>query len=80
MDASIFKREVYRNLHFRDDIVYSVRKDGLVEGHALMVMLDGSTAKPGRLAVGPTGNERVREEQRKNVHAVVRGHMVNYVW
>ena len=80
MDASIFKREVYRNLHFRDDIVYSVRKDGLVEGHALMVILDGSTAKPVKLAVGPKGNERVREEQRKNVHAVVRGHMVNAVW
>ena len=80
MDASIFKREVYRNLHFRDDTVYSVRKDGLVEGHALMVMLDGSTKKPVKLAVGPKGNERVREEQRKNVHAVVRGHMVNAVW
>jgi len=80
MDASIFKREVYRNLHFRDDTVYSVRKDGLVEGHALMVILDGSTAKPVKLAVGPKGNERVREEQRKNVHAVVRGHMVNAVW
>ena len=80
MDASIFKREVYRNLHFRDETVYSVRKDGLVEGHALMVMLDGSTAKPVKLAVGPKGNARVREEQRKNVHAVVRGHMVNAVW
>ena len=80
MDASIFKREVYRNLHFRDETVYSVRKDGLVEGHALMVILDGSTKKPVKLAVGPKGNERVREEQRKNVHAVVRGHMVNAVW
>ena len=80
MDASIFKREVYRNLHFRNETVYSVRKDGLVEGHALMVILDGSTAKPVKLAVGPKGNERVREEQRKNVHAVVRGHMVNAVW
>ena len=80
MDASILKREVYRNLHFRDETVYSVRKDGLVEGHALMVILDGSTAKPVKLAVGPKGNERVREEQRKNVHAVVRGHMVNAVW
>ena len=80
MDASIFKREVYRNLHFRGETVYSVRKDGLVEGHALMVILDGSTKKPVKLAVGPKGNERVREEQRKNVHAVVRGHMVNAVW
>ena len=79
MDASIFKREVYRNLHFRNETVYSVRKDGLVEGHALMVILDGSTAKPVKLAVGPKGNERVREEQRKNVHAVVRGHKVNAV-
>lgn len=76
----IFKREVYRNLHFRDETVYSVRKDGLVQGHALTVLLDGTTDSPIVFAVGPKGNQRVRDEQRKNVHAVIRGYIVNAVW
>ena len=71
----MFKREVYRNLHFRDEVVYSVRKDGLVEGHALCHVMDGVT-----FSVGPKGNQRVRDEERKNVHAVIRGHVVNAVW
>ena len=71
----MFKREVYRNLHFRDDVVYSVRKDGLVEGHALCHVMDGVT-----FSVGPKGNQRVRDEERKNVHAVIRGHVINAVW
>jgi len=71
----MFKREVYRNLHFRDEVVYSVRKDGLVEGHALCHVMDGVT-----FSVGPKGNQRVRDEQRKNVHAVIRGHVINAVW
>jgi len=71
----MFKREVYRNLHFRDEVVYSVRKDGLVEGHALCHVMDGVT-----FSVGPKGNQRVRDEERKNVHAVIRGHVINAVW
>ena len=71
----LFRREVYRNLHFRDEVVYSVRKDGLVEGHALCYVMDGVT-----FSVGPKGNQRVRDEQRKNVHAVIRGHVINAVW
>jgi hypothetical protein len=71
----LYRREVYRNLHFKDETVYSVRKEGLVEGHALLVVLDGCT-----LAVGPKGNQRVRDEMRKNVHAVIRGYIVNAVW
>jgi hypothetical protein len=78
--AKGLKREVYRNLHFRDETVYSVRKDGLVEGHAMMVILDGSTKYPVTFAVGPKGNQRVRDEQRKNVHAVIRGAICNAVW
>ena len=70
-----FRRDVYRNLHFRDEVVYSVRKDGLIEGHALCHVMDGVT-----FHVGPKGNQRVRNEQRKNVHAVIRGHVVNAVW
>ena len=70
-----FRRDVYRNLHFRDEVVYSVRKDGLVEGHTLCHVMDGVT-----FHVGPKGNQRVRDEQRKNVHAYVRGHVINAVW
>ena len=70
-----FRREVYRNLHFRDEVVYSGRKDGLVEGHALCHVMDGVT-----FSVGPKGNQRVRDEQRKNVHAFIRGHVINAVW
>jgi len=78
--ATLFKREIYRNLHFRDETVYSVRKDGIVEGHALTVILDGSAKHPITFAVGPKGNQRVRDEKRKNVHAVIRGHIVQAVW
>ena len=78
--AQSFSREVYRNLNIRDEVVYSVRKDGLVEGHVLTIIMDGSTRYPIKFAVGPKGNQRVRDEQRKNVHAVIRGHMVNAVW
>ena len=76
------RREVYRNLHWKDETVYSVRKcsDGLVEGHAYTIILDGNTKYPVTFAVGPKGNQRVRDEQRKNVHAVIRGCMVNAVW
>ena len=75
-----FRREVYRNLNWRDDVVYSVRKDGLVEGHVYAIVLDGNTKYPVTFAVGPKGNQRVRDEQRKNVHAVIRGCMVNAIW
>jgi|TARA_Y100000310_G_C20295041_1_gene628972 hypothetical protein len=78
--AKGLRREVYRNLHFRDETVYSVRKDGLVEGHAMLIILDGNTMYPVTFAVGPKGNQRVRDEQRKNVHAVIRGAIVNAVW
>ena len=78
--ARKFKREVYRNLNIRDEVVYSVRKDGLVEGHVLTIIMDGSTRHPIKFAVGPKGNQRVRDERRKNVHAVIRGHIVNAVW
>jgi hypothetical protein len=75
-----FRREVYRNLRYRNEVVYSVRKSGLVEGTALCVVLDGNTKHPVKFAVGPKGNQRVRDEGRKNVHALIRGCMVNAVW
>jgi len=30
--------------------------------------------------VSLNGNRRVRDEKRKNVHAVIRGHVINVVW
>ena len=71
----LYRREVYRNLHFRDEVVYSVRKNRLVEGHALCHVMDGVT-----FHVSLNGNQRVRNEQRKNVHAVIRGAICNAVW
>ena len=78
--ANTLKREVYRNLRYRDQTVYSVVKDGLVEGTALCIVMDGTTKKPIKFAVGPKGNQRVRDEERKNVHAKVRGYIINAVW
>tara|TARA_Y100000593_G_scaffold42861_1_gene82010 strand:- start:6459 stop:6911 length:453 start_codon:yes stop_codon:yes gene_type:complete len=69
-----YKREVYRNLH-KCGVVYSVRKDGLVEGYADLVSL----YKP-VFAVGSKGNQRVRNERRKNVHAYARGYISDVVW
>ena len=76
----LYRREVYRNLNFRDETVYSVRKEGLVEGHALCVVMDGCGDSPVTFAVGVKGNQRVRNEQRKNVHAVIRGYLMNAIW
>ena len=80
--AQQLRCEVYRNLHWKNETVYSVRNcsDGLVEGHAYTIIMEGSTKHPLTFAVGSKGNQRVRDEQRKNVHAVIRGHMVNAVW
>jgi len=79
--ANTLKREVYRNLRYRDEHVYSVRKDGLVEGTALCVVMDGiPDKKPVKFAVGDKGCQRVRDEERKNVHAVIRGYIINAVW
>jgi len=64
--------QVYRNLHktLEDGTkVYSVKNDkGIVEDHVTEIAI----AKP-ILRVGPKGNERVRDEKRKNVHAYIQG-------
>ena len=67
--------EVYRNLHYRDEIVYSVRT---THDHLVCRYVKGIIVKGATLAVGPKGNQRVRDEQRKNVHAVVRGNWLTY--
>jgi len=66
--------QVYRNLSKKlhgGDLgpVYSVRgDDGLVKRHTCHIALRDCV-----LRVGDKGNERVRDEKRKNVHAYVQG-------
>ncbi len=57
--------EVYRNLHKN---CLSVREGGLVIEHAARICIWNP-----RFVVQPAGRERVVREQRKNVHAFVRG-------
>ncbi len=62
--------EVYRNLKFRDRVVYSVRdaKTGLVLGHATDLLLSRC-----KFVVSQKGRERVLKEKKKNVHAWIEG-------
>ena len=64
--------QVYRNLNqtLEDGTkVYSVKNDkGIVVDHVTQIAL----SKP-ILRVGPKGNQRVRDEKRKNVHAYIQG-------
>ncbi len=64
--------QVYRNLNRTTESgqsVYSVRNDkGLVEGHVTSISLLDPVFR-----VGKAGNERVRKEKRKNVHAYIQG-------
>lgn len=67
--------EVYRNL--RTD-TWSLREGGRVVDHPEVVCLTDV-----RFVVQPAGRERVRREGRKNVHAFVRGNVVDsfeYWW
>ena len=66
--------QVYRNLNKKlhdgdHGPVYSIRgDDGLVKHHTCHIVLRDCT-----LRVGGKGNERVRDEMRKNVHAYIQG-------
>lgn len=63
--------QVYRNLKFKDRVVYSIRdaKTRLVLGHASNLLLSGC-----KFVVNQKGRERVIREKKKNVHAWVEGH------
>ena len=65
--------EVYRKLHTGS---WSIRdsKTGLVVDHAEQVCLAGA-----RLVVQPAGRAKVLREQRKNVHAFIKGERVPMV-
>ena len=68
------KVEVYRNLH---NGMLSIRdaKTKHVVGHADRVTLADAT-----FHVSQSGRERVLREKRKNVHAVVRGTLVSFMF
>ena len=61
------KVDVYFNLHKK---TWSVRQGGKVVGHT-----DQISIKDAQYVVIQKGNERVRREKRKNVHAYVRGYV-----
>ena len=61
------KIEVYFNLHKK---TWSVRQSGKVIGHT-----DYIQVKAPQFVVSQKGNERVRREKKKNVHAFVRGYV-----
>ena len=77
--------QVYRNLNKKlhdgdHGPVYSVRgSDGLVKRHTCHLVLRDCTFR-----VSDKGNERVRDEQRKNVHAYIQGvdchNQINCTW
>jgi hypothetical protein len=58
---------VYKNLHKN---CWSIKQDGLVKAHALEVNLYNASFKVSRV-----GQQRVRKEKRKNVHAGIVGIM-----
>ena len=65
------KVEIYRNLHKK---CYSVRQKGKVV--AYFGYTDELILKDAKFAVQPAGRERVRRENKKNVHAFVRGTVI----
>jgi hypothetical protein len=60
---------VYRNLHKG---CLSVQQDGIVRCHVLNIVLEDVEFR-----VSKAGQKRVRDEKKKNVHAKVKGMVVN---
>lgn len=62
--------EVYRNLRYKNESVYSVRdpETRLVLGHSKTLLLTNCN-----FIVQETGRQRVLREKRKNVHAWIEG-------
>jgi hypothetical protein len=70
--------EVYYNLH-KKCLSVRDRKTGLVVKHTHAIKLVGSNGRYGgsvHFSVSEKGRQRVLEQQRKNVHAFVRGSVV----
>ena len=60
--------KVYRNLRFRDRVMYSVKAGGRVVARVPEILLSEVS-----LTVSEAGRQRVLREKRKNVHAYVVG-------
>jgi len=63
------KVRVYRNLH---NNCFSVKQNGIVRCHA-----DSVTLHDCKFVISKAGQKRVRDEERKNVHAFVEGWVVD---
>ena len=61
--------EVYRNLHKN---CWSIRQGGKVKVHTSYLCL-----KDAKFVVQPAGREKVLREQKKNVHAFVKGYLIS---
>jgi hypothetical protein len=68
------KTEIYRNLHKK---CFSVRQNGRVVGHLMDDPTEHVLLENVRFAVQPAGHAKVLREQKKNVHAFVRGDTVS---
>ncbi len=69
------KVEVYRNLNCKEPAMWSVRQRGIVQYHTDYICL-----KDVQFVVQPAGRERVRREQKKFVHAFLRGVVTDAVF
>lgn len=63
--------EIYRNLN-KPGKTYSIRQDGLVIGHSNSLLL-----KDCEFIVNEAGRQRVLKEKKKNVHAFIRGKLLD---
>ena len=61
--------EVYRNLHKK---CWSVRQGGKVKVHTSYICLQAA-----EFVVQPAGRQKVLDEQKKNVHAFVKGYLIS---
>lgn len=66
--------EVYRNLHGNKEEIYSIRQNNLVIAHCNDICLKNCSC-----IVHPKGRKRVQLEQRKNVHAYIRGYITEEI-
>lgn len=63
--------EIYRNLN-KPGKTFSIRQNGLIIGHSNSLLL-----KDCEFIVNEAGRKRVISQKRKNVHAFIRGELLN---
>lgn len=62
--------KIYRNLN-RKGVVYSIQQQGLVTGHGEEFYLQHC-----KMTISKKGQQRVRENKVKNVHAFIKGELI----